>query len=692
MSESSPDGPAARSDSAPRAIEVKQEDMEAEIAAYRTRQVKRESLDGGGFRTAEEAKLALRDLRKRMENLENAYEPGSICHQEYLAVKNLYESWQLDNRLFTISEESTDDIKMEEILTRQERARQEKAKKDFFVIASLGQNFVKHGRSGKPHLKTVRVDTKTGRLFWGEQSIFLQDVTEIKRGKHTKVFDGVSVNRADPRVCFSIVAPTRTLDLQAASFNEREVWVEGLTRLQLKLLDDTPIDHRSLDSQSQFLTICQQGRNLTKWNTRGEKGTKLVHVNPISGLITCGSSKLYIQEMRVLSGKSTQVFEQVGPKVAEEVCFSLVHRKRTLDLSATSQIERDMWVKGLQSLQSSLLASKADLKKAAEARLTDDVKKKAAEFAKICTTRTKMYKFTRSSMQNKHKKWVTVDPDSGVLSWGNGSLNLKHVIAIELGKTTKVFQKVSAKQADPAVCFSVILPRYTLDLQCDTPERARAWVGGLRALKIMLDHKHEMDSKSRFGSGGDSEHSRKTVIPRGQWPAALAVLDKPCKLIKHGRHGRPHERTVRVDRKALVIDWGSGNLDLGEAYEVTRGKATKVFQSVTWRKADPALCFSIIWEDRTLDLQAPNHKTREAWVIGLTILLQQIEEGEDEDQGGGAVGGVPEPDETKAEVSQGSTAATGKSSSAVHARSGSAEGSHSRSSSYGAMSAIQYEL
>uniref|UniRef100_A0A7S3Z415 PH domain-containing protein n=1 Tax=Lotharella globosa TaxID=91324 RepID=A0A7S3Z415_9EUKA len=548
-----------------------EEDFELSVEAYQRNQQKRSRIDGSNYRDAEAAKQAFdSDMKNRMESLENAFEPGSICHQEYLAIKNIYESWQLDNRLFTISEESADDIKMEEILTKQEQARVEKAKKDFFVIASLGQNFIKHGRAGKPHLKTVRVDTKTGKLWWDDQSLYLQDVTEIKRGKHTKVFDGVSVNRADPRVCFSIVTPHRTLDLQASSFNEREMWVDGLTRLQLKLQDNTHIDHKNLDSQSQFLTICQQGRNLTKWSLKGVPGTKLIMVNPVSGKIKCGAARLYVQEVDIVPGKTTQVFEQVGEKVSPELCFSLVHAKRSLDLSATSQIERDMWVSGLRKLQASLRTSQNNLKKEAEALLTEDIKKTAADFMSVCTVPTRMSKFTRSS--SKHKKMVTVDPQSGVLSWGNGSLNLKHVISLESGKTTKVLQK-TAEKVKPELCFSLILPRYTLDLKCQDQKTRDTWVAGLQALKIVLANEVDVLSlpiseelKKQFAGVAINEDD------------ILQVLDTPREFIKHGRTGRPHSRKVTVDRKEATINWATGSNSLKEAYDIVRGKSTKVCQ------------------------------------------------------------------------------------------------------------------
>mmetsp|Transcript_726 Transcript_726/g.1074 ORF Transcript_726/g.1074 Transcript_726/m.1074 type:complete len:135 (+) Transcript_726:391-795(+) len=88
----------------------------------------------------------------------------------------------------------------------------------------------------------------------------------------------------------------------------------------------------------------------------------------------------------------------------------------------------------------------------------------------------------------------------------------------------------------------------------------------------------------------------------------------------------PIPEKSQLTEKKVTIDWTSGSNDLKEAYAVVRGKATKVLRKVSWRQADPALCFSILWEDRTLDLQAPTQRTRDRWAKALEILLSRESE------------------------------------------------------------------
>eukprot|EP00954_Amorphochlora_amoebiformis_P027364 1385102-Amorphochlora_amoeboformis.AAC.1 len=205
-----------------------------------------------------------------------------------------------------------------------------------------------------------------------------------------------------------------------------------------------------------------------------------------------------------------------------------------------------------------------------------------------------MYKFTRSS--HKHKKMVSVDVHSGVISWGNGWMNLKHVISIKGGKTTKVLAKLSDKQAPPEQCFSLVLPRYTLDLMCEDGKTAEKWIRGLQAFKVVLDHGVDVSSLPI------PEEFKKQFASMQKTPD-IEILYIPTEFIKHGRNGKPHKRMVTIDRKTVKIDWSSGSNNLKGAYDVVKGKQTKVLKKVNWRQADPALCFSILWSDRSLDLQ-----------------------------------------------------------------------------------------
>jgi hypothetical protein len=74
--------------------------------------------------------------------------------------------------------------------------------------------------------------------------------------------------------------------------------------------------------------------------------------------------------------------------------------------------------------------------------------------------------------------------------------------------------------------------------------------------------------------------------------------------MKHGRWGDPHARPISTigvtDVQTAAISWGTGKIDLSSVKRISPGKTTKVFDGV---KVAEALCFSIIADDRTLDLE-----------------------------------------------------------------------------------------
>jgi hypothetical protein len=75
-------------------------------------------------------------------------------------------------------------------------------------------------------------------IDWGSGTMYLQDVVDVVPGKATKVFEGVKEKVVDQKLCFSIVTATRTLDLQAADEEERDLWVRGLRDLKAQLDED----------------------------------------------------------------------------------------------------------------------------------------------------------------------------------------------------------------------------------------------------------------------------------------------------------------------------------------------------------------------------------------------------------------------------------------------------------------------
>jgi len=75
---------------------------------------------------------------------------------------------------------------------------------------------------------------------WGTGSLNLKYASEIVAGKTAKFSDerdsaNVKFKNVDPRLCFSILCPDRSLDLHAQTEQQRDLWVKGLRDLKLFL-------------------------------------------------------------------------------------------------------------------------------------------------------------------------------------------------------------------------------------------------------------------------------------------------------------------------------------------------------------------------------------------------------------------------------------------------------------------------
>jgi hypothetical protein len=105
--------------------------------------------------------------------------------------------------------------------------------------------------------------------------------------------------------------------------------------------------------------------------------------------------------------------------------------------------------------------------------------------------------------------------------------------------------------------------------------------------------------------------------------AASAV--KGVSMIKHGRQGAPHARMIQMmggtNRLSAAVSWGTGNLLMHTVTSVVAGTQTNVFANVV---VDASKCFSLISDDRTLDLECNTTNERDQWVSNLTYLLMLI--------------------------------------------------------------------
>ena len=111
-----------------------------------------------------------------------------------------------------------------------------------------------------------------------------------------------------------------------------------------------------------------------------------------------------------------------------------------------------------------------------------------------------------------------------------------------------------------------------------------------------------------------------------------ASLVRGIDLIKHPRQGTPRKRVLFVDKGKLccaeTIKAGSNKtFSLSKVKRVVKGCETAVFKRTLGSEASSldksALCFSIIFDDRSLDLEMRSEKERDAVVSGLLQLVDE---------------------------------------------------------------------
>jgi len=128
-------------------------------------------------------------------------------------------------------------------------------------------------------------------------------------------------------------------------------------------------------------------------------------------------------------------------------------------------------------------------------------------------------------------------------------------------------------------------------------------------------------------------HTSKTGVPPRE---AVPAVDRMTRLyrnichpeghpfIKFGRSGKPHIRVITVSDKDGSISWETGKMPVSAITRVEAGKTTEVFLKNKQNKdAPPNLCFSLVAQDRTLDLQAKTEKQRDDWVEFMRHMISE---------------------------------------------------------------------
>ncbi|XP_010683221.2 PH, RCC1 and FYVE domains-containing protein 1 [Beta vulgaris subsp. vulgaris] len=120
---------------------------------------------------------------------------------------------------------------------------------------------------------------------------------------------------------------------------------------------------------------------------------------------------------------------------------------------------------------------------------------------------------------------------------------------------------------------------------------------------------------------GDSQRSGPAERDIGQ---ALTALKKGATLLKYGRRGKPKFCPFRLSNDESVLIWYSGReekqLKLSQVSRIIPGQRTTIFKRYP-RPEKEYQSFSLIYNDRSLDLICKDKDEAEVWFVGLKALI-----------------------------------------------------------------------
>lgn len=109
------------------------------------------------------------------------------------------------------------------------------------------------------------------------------------------------------------------------------------------------------------------------------------------------------------------------------------------------------------------------------------------------------------------------------------------------------------------------------------------------------------------------------------------ILFNGAHFMKYGKMGKPKSKFVVCSQDGILFwsDVGGGktmtSLKVVNISKIFTGKKTSVFQRKIAANVAEELCFSVITNDRSLDLQAESEEVRDAWVKALRYAAENVQ-------------------------------------------------------------------
>jgi len=221
--------------------------------------------------------------------------------------------------------------------------------------------------SGKLHWSASKMNPL--EAFPSSSYVRLKDVVQLIKGKNSEIFRKPYTAVALENRCLSVLTRTQSVDLESSSAAVRDKWFNALqAAIAASGSVSSPIDKYSyaffpvsepakekkesivpkeMQSDAEAVELIQfldRGEILIKHGRQGK---------PKQRWINCGRGKLFWSEPTTYGHPPEEETEKciqrpVAQSVAEDLCFSLVTKERTVDFQCQYAEQRQRWIKALE--------------------------------------------------------------------------------------------------------------------------------------------------------------------------------------------------------------------------------------------------------------------------------------------------------------------------------------------------------
>ncbi len=256
--------------------------------------------------------------------------------------------------------------------------------------------------------------------------------------------------KVDPRLCFSIRCTSRTLDLQAKSEAQRDQWVKGLSQIHARLLQ--PSKAQALYSTT-AVSATPSAAAISSAASTPLRSADSKHA--ASGAAGSGGADASASAASPLKSDAASASGAAGAAPLSPSTASASSSSSSSAAGGAAAAAGSPAPPGLSINTSSSSASSSTASSALSAPQTELEKEQEQQLFAMMAKGSTFLKFGRYAKAKS--KLLTVSPVNGEIDWSTGSINIKYITDIVVGK--------KVEKANPHTLFSLVSSDRSFDFQ-----------------------------------------------------------------------------------------------------------------------------------------------------------------------------------------------------------------------------------